>query len=53
MKDVLRFTAPLSLFGRVAEIPLKPYLRRFLQERNAFLKQVAESEEWQKYLPAE
>jgi hypothetical protein len=30
---------------------LKEYLRRFLQERNAYIKQVAELDEWRKYLP--
>ena len=51
--DVLRFAAPIPILGRVAELILKPYLRRFLQERNAMLKQVAEGEEWKSYLPAE
>jgi hypothetical protein len=53
MRDVLRFAAPLSILGRLAEIPLKPYLRRFLQERNALLKQAAEGEEWRRFLNAE
>ena len=50
MRDVLRFAAPLFILGRLAEIPLKPYLRRFLQERNALLKQTAESDRWRSFL---
>ena len=30
---------------------LKRNLSNFLHERNAFIKRVAESEEWRKYLP--
>jgi ligand-binding SRPBCC domain-containing protein len=52
MEDHLEFAAPVPLLGRIVEIVvLKRYLRRFLRERNAFIKQVAESEEWRKYLP--
>ena len=51
MEDNLQFDAPVPLMGRIAEIlVLKEYLRRFLRERNAFIKRVAESEEWRKYL---
>jgi len=52
MEDCLEFAAPVPVLGRIVEVVvLKEYLRRFLRERNAFIKQVAESEEWQKYLP--
>ncbi|MGA8107974.1 MAG: SRPBCC family protein [Acidobacteriaceae bacterium] len=50
MEDVLRFSAPFSLLGRIAEIPLRSYLRRFLRERNRLLKKIAEGEDWRKYL---
>jgi len=50
MKDVLRFAAPIPILGQIAELVLRPYLRRFLQERNAMLKRVAETDEWHKYL---
>jgi ligand-binding SRPBCC domain-containing protein len=50
MKDVLRFAAPIPILGRLAEIFLGPYLRRFLGERNRLLKGVAESDGWHKYL---
>jgi hypothetical protein len=51
MKDKLRFAAPPPLLGRVIEPLLGSYLRKFLRERNRILKEVAESEEWRKYLP--
>lgn len=50
MKDVLRFAAPIPLLGRVAEIFLRPYLSKFLRERNAVLKTVAEGEDWRRFL---
>jgi ligand-binding SRPBCC domain-containing protein len=52
MEDCLEFAAPVPVLGRIVEaLVLKEYLRRFLRERNAFMKQIAESEEWRKYLP--
>jgi ligand-binding SRPBCC domain-containing protein len=51
MKDELRFSAPFGVLGLIAErLVLRNYLTRFLFERNQFLKQVAESEMWRKYL---
>jgi ligand-binding SRPBCC domain-containing protein len=50
MTDVLRFAAPVPVLGRVAEILLKGYLRRFLRERNEVLKRVAEGEDWRRFL---
>ena len=50
MKDVLRFSAPPPVLGRLAESSLAPYLRGFLRERNRLLKVVAEGAEWQRYL---
>lgn len=53
MRDILRFTAPCGLLGRAADrLLIAPHLRRFLRERNAILKDVAESKDrWQHYLP--
>lgn len=52
MKDVFCFEAPLSVLGRLAEIAfLRRYMQALLHERNAVLKQIAESSEWQRYLP--
>ena len=52
MTDVLRFSAPLPVAGRMAELVLRPYLRRFLRERNSFIRRIAESEDWRSFFPA-
>ncbi len=53
MIDVFRFAAPLAVLGRVAEIlVLRGYMQKLLRERNAVLKQIAESEDWRRFLPA-
>lgn len=53
MKDVLYFSAPLPVLGRIAEVlVLRRYMQNLLHERNIVLKQVAESDEWRKYLPS-
>jgi ligand-binding SRPBCC domain-containing protein len=51
MQDELRFSAPLGILGSIAEkLVLHRYLTRFLRERNQFVKHLAESEMWRKYL---
>ena len=51
MKDVFCFAAPLPVLGRLAEIGfLRRYMQALLHERNAVLKRIAESSEWQRYL---
>jgi len=51
MKDVFRFKAPLPVLGALAEILfLRSYMAKLLNERNAIIKQIAESGEWQRYL---
>lgn len=51
MLDVFDFTSPLGLLGRIADsLVLERYMRRFLVERNAVLKRVAESDEWRALL---
>ena len=53
MRDVLEYTAPFGLLGRLAErMVLTEYLRRFLEERNRQLKHIAESGEWIQFLKA-
>jgi ligand-binding SRPBCC domain-containing protein len=51
LRNELRFAAPMGSLGRLYE---KLLLRRkmigLLQQRNAFLKRVAESDEWHQYL---
>lgn len=51
MEDVFIFAAPLPVLGRMAEIlVLRRYMRNLLRERNAVLKTIAESEQWQRFL---
>jgi hypothetical protein len=52
MKSVYCFAAPLPVLGRVAEMAfLGRYMRALLRERNAVVKEIAESSRWQEYLP--
>jgi hypothetical protein len=52
MKDVFSIAAPLPLLGPLAEILfLRRYMLALLRERNAVIKRVAESSEWEQYLP--
>jgi ligand-binding SRPBCC domain-containing protein len=51
IRDEIRFAAPAGLLGRVAEkLVLRRRITAMLQQRNAFIKQVAESDEWHRYL---
>ena len=53
MKDKFVFAAPVPLLGLIAEkLVLKRYMRNLLTHRNAILKQVAESNQWAKFLVA-
>jgi hypothetical protein len=53
MRDRFSFTAPFPLLGPLAErLFLRGYMERFLRHRNQILKQVAESERWQDFLPS-
>jgi ligand-binding SRPBCC domain-containing protein len=52
MKDEFFFAAPLGILGWVAErLFLTRYMRGFLLHRSNVLKDLAESDEWQRYLP--
>lgn len=55
MRDELRFAAPLSVPGWIAEkLVLQRYLRHFLEERNSVIKQVAESPDvWRQFMHAD
>lgn len=51
MFDAFHFTAPLGVLGRMAEwLFLTRYMRNFLIQRNQVLKQLAETDEWRRYL---
>lgn len=51
MRDIFSFAAPIPLLGSIAEVLiLRRYMLALLRERNAVIKQVAESNDWQHYL---
>jgi ligand-binding SRPBCC domain-containing protein len=55
MSDIFRFAAPVPVLGRIAEtLVLRRYMQALLHERNAVIKQIAESptQEWRQYLAA-
>ena|SRR5690349_8244281 len=53
MVDRFAFESPFGIVGRIVDRTfLYGYMRRFLMRRNQVLKDLAESEEWKRYLPA-
>lgn len=53
MRDVFEFASPLGLLGKMVDaLVLRAYLRRFLEQRGAVVKQYAETDAWQTVLPA-
>lgn len=53
MVDRFEFESPFGLLGRMVDwVFLRRYMRRFLVQRNQVLKDLAESEDWRKYVPA-
>jgi ligand-binding SRPBCC domain-containing protein len=53
MDDVMRFSAPLGIFGRLAEIvALRSYMLTLLRNRNRAIQEAAETEAWKRFLPA-
>jgi ligand-binding SRPBCC domain-containing protein len=51
MREEIRFKAPWGSLGRLAtKMLVKRHLITFLMERNTGIKQVAESEDWHRYL---
>ncbi len=53
MRDDFRVAAPIPILGPIAEtLFLRRYMLALLRERNAVIKQLAESDGWQRYLPA-
>jgi ligand-binding SRPBCC domain-containing protein len=54
VREVFDFDAPLGPLGQVADaLFLARYMRRFLETRLAVVKEVAESDRWERYLGAE
>ena len=51
MRDCFTFEAPLGFLGTIAEkMVLASYMRRFLETRNARLKDLAEGDDWAQFL---
>ncbi len=51
MTDRFEFRSPLGALGWLVDrVFLTGYMRRFLEQRNAILKRMAESEEWKRFL---
>jgi hypothetical protein len=51
MKNIFAIAAPLPILGPLAEVLfLRRYMQALVRERNAVIKQIAESSEWQHYL---
>jgi ligand-binding SRPBCC domain-containing protein len=51
MKDELELEAPFGILGKlITGLVLKNYIKKFLVQRNRFIKACAESDEWKNYL---
>jgi hypothetical protein len=54
LKDIFAIAAPVPVLGLIAEtLFLRRYMITLNRERNAVIKQLAESGNWQRYLPIE
>ena len=53
LKDTVRFSLPLGVLGRlVGKYVMIPHIRGLMQRRFALLKRMAESDEWQHFVPS-
>jgi ligand-binding SRPBCC domain-containing protein len=51
--DLFDYTSPLGMLGNLVDlIILKKYMTRLLDQRNQVIKQIAESNEWRRFLAA-
>ncbi len=51
MLDVFEFTSPFGIVGKLFDrLVLEKYMKRFLEELNQTIKEVAESERWREFL---
>jgi ligand-binding SRPBCC domain-containing protein len=51
MKDIFDYDSPLGFLGNIADILfLESYMREILTERNRLIKEIAEGDEWRKFL---
>jgi ligand-binding SRPBCC domain-containing protein len=52
MTDKFTFAAPLLILGTIAEqLFLRRYMEQFLRHRNEIVRQIAESDQWQDFIP--
>ena len=53
MKDIFAIATPVPLIGPLTEVLfLRHYMLALVLERNVVIKQIAESSQWQRYLPS-
>lgn len=51
MRDVFDYASPLWIFGKIADaLFLEKYMKEILTTRNELIKQIAESDDWRKFL---
>lgn len=51
MIDKFDYESPFGILGKLVDLLfLENYMKRFLKERNAVIKSIAESNEWQNYI---
>lgn len=51
MRDVFDYDSPFGILGTIADkVFLERYMRNLLTQRNKVLKEIAEGQDWQKYL---
>lgn len=51
VNDKIQIEAPFGIIGKMVEkLILKDYMTKFITKRNLVIKQIAESEEWKKYI---
>jgi ligand-binding SRPBCC domain-containing protein len=51
MRDVIDFKSPLGIVGTVVDsLVLRPYLEKFIVDRASYIKQIAESAQWEEYI---
>src|SRR5687768_218229 len=51
MRDVFEYSSPFWVFGQIADaLFLEEYMRKMLEKRNILIKNVAESEDWKKFI---
>lgn len=51
MRDVFEYSSPLWFLGKIADaLFLGKYMEKMLEERNDLIKNVAESEDWKKFI---